>query len=142
MAGAKNGDNVKVHYTGKLKDGTVFDSSRGRDPIEFTIGERSVIPGFEDAVIGMKVGDCKTIHIAAENAYGARQEDMVFELTREEFPAHITPEVNQQFKVLQDDGRSVIVTILEVTEEHVVLDANHPLAGEELIFDIELTEIV
>jgi FKBP-type peptidyl-prolyl cis-trans isomerase 2 len=142
MAGAKNGDSVKVHYTGKLKDGTVFDSSRGREPIEFTIGERSVIPGFEDAVIGMKTGETKTIHIAAENAYGARREDMVFEVTREEFPAHITPEVNQQFRVLQDDGRSVIVTIMEVTDEHVVLDANHPLAGEELIFDIELTEIV
>ncbi len=142
MAGAKNGDSVKVHYTGKLKDGTIFDSSRGREPIEFTIGERSVIPGFEDAVIGMKTGESKTIRIAAENAYGARREDMVFEVTREEFPAHITPEVNQQFKVLQDDGRSVIVTIMEVTDEHVVLDANHPLAGEELIFDIELTEIV
>ncbi len=138
---AKEGDTVKVHYTGKLEDGTVFDSSQEREPLEFTIGSGDIIAGFERAVIGMSPGDSTTERIPAEEAYGPRQEGMVMELGREDVPAEISPEVGQQLQIRQEDGQAVPVMITEVSDGAVLLDANHPLAGETLVFDIELVEI-
>jgi peptidylprolyl isomerase len=138
---AKEGDTVKVHYTGKLEDGTVFDSSQEREPLEFTIGSGDIIAGFERAVIGMSPGDSTTERIPAKEAYGPRQEGMVMELGREDVPAEISPEVGQQLQIRQEDGQAVPVMITEVSDGAVLLDANHPLAGETLVFDIELVEI-
>jgi peptidylprolyl isomerase len=140
MSPAKKGDNVKVHYTGKLDDGTVFDSSEGKDPLEFQMGDSQVIPGFEDAVKGMNPGDKKTFKIPSDQAYGACREDLVAQITREQFPDHITLEVGQQLQIPQEEGQPLMVRITEVTEEAVTLDANHPLAGEDLTFEIELVE--
>ena len=142
MARAKKGDRVKVHYTGTLDDGSVFDSSKERDPLRFTIGEGQVIPGFEDAVIGMNPDETKTVKVAAENAYGPHLEEMVVALERDQFPEDLQPEVGQQLKVRRADDRNLIVRVTDVTETHVTLDANHPLAGEDLIFEIELVEIL
>lgn len=141
MTQAKKGDRVKVHYTGKLDDGTVFDSSRDREPIEFTLGAGEVIPGFEAAVEGMEVGETKTTTIPAEEAYGPHRDDMILMVERSKFPPHIEPEVGQQLQLRQEDGQTLIVTVAAVTEDTVALDANHPLAGEDLTFDIELVEI-
>ncbi len=141
MTQAKKGDKVKVHYTGKLDDGTVFDSSRDREPIEFTLGAGEVIPGFEAAVEGMQVGETKTTTIPAEEAYGPHRDDMILMVERSKFPPHIEPEVGQQLQLRQEDGQTIIVTVAAVTEDTVALDANHPLAGEDLTFDIELVEI-
>jgi len=142
MAEAKSGDTVKVHYTGKLGDGTVFDTSEGKDPIEFTIGQNQVITGFEQAVVGMAPGDSKTADLAPEEAYGPRFDAMVVEVEREQFPANIDPEVGQRLQIRQQDGRAIAVTVSDVSESKVTLDGNHPLAGKDLQFDIELVEIV
>ncbi len=142
MTQAKEGDTVKVHYTGKLNDGTVFDSSDERSPIEFTIGEGQVIPGFEEAVVGMEPGESKTTTVPAEKAYGPHQNDMLFEVEREQFPQDVQPEAGQQLQIRQPDGRAFFVTVSNVSESSVTLDANHPLAGKELVFDIRLEEIV
>ncbi|MFN6944964.1 MAG: peptidylprolyl isomerase [Cytophagaceae bacterium] len=141
MSQAKKGDTVKVHYTGKLKDGNVFDSSANREPLQFTLGEGKVIPGFEDAVLGMNVGDKETVEIPSEQAYGEKREDMVISVPLTEVPQDIKPEVGMQLSVQQQDGQQVPVMITAVTEEEVKLDANHPLAGEDLIFDIELVGV-
>ena len=137
---AAKGDTVRVHYRGTLADGAEFDSSRGRDPIEFTIGGGRVIPGFDDAVTGMRVGEARTVTIPADRAYGARREDMVLAVPRSQFPPHITPEVGQQLQ-LQAGNDVYVVRVREVTDDRVVLDGNHPLAGEELTFAVELVEI-
>jgi peptidylprolyl isomerase len=141
MGQAKEGDTVKVHYTGKLDDGTVFDSSAEREPLEFTIGEGMVIPGFEEAVVGMNPGESKTATIVSDEAYGDHRPDMVIEVTRSQFPANIEPVVGQQLQLRQSDGQTFVVRVIEVDEDSVILDANHPLAGEDLTFDIQLVEI-
>ncbi len=141
MASAKEGDTVKVHYTGRLEDGEVFDSSAGREPLAFTIGSGQVIAGFEEGVSGMSPGEKKTINIPAAKAYGPHQTDMVFAMDRSQLPAGFEPEVGQQLQLRASDGRAMIVTVTEVTPETVTMDANHPLAGEDLTFDIELVGI-
>lgn len=141
MAQAKQGDAVRVHYTGKLEDGTVFDTSQDREPLEFTIGEDRVIPGFESAVLGMEPGESKTEELTPDDAYGQRREDMVMELDREQIPEELDPEVGQQLHLRMEDGQRVPVVITELGEESVTIDANHPLAGKKLIFDIELISI-
>ncbi|MGA7932439.1 MAG: peptidylprolyl isomerase [Kovacikia sp.] len=141
MTQAKHGDTVKVHYTGKLEDGTVFDSSTEREPLEFTIGEGNIIPGFEKAVVGMDLGQSKTEIIPTEQAYGPYQEEMVVTIDRKQMPAEIAPEVGQQLHIQQPNGQVLPVIITDVSDVTVTLDANHPLAGENLTFDIQLVEI-
>jgi peptidylprolyl isomerase len=138
---AKNGDTVQVHYTGKLADGTVFDSSIGRDPLEFTLGAGQVIPGFDKAVFGMKVGEKKTVTIPANEAYGPVRDDLVVEVPREKLPSELTPEVGQQLVWTRPDGGQQIVTITGVSDNTVIINANHPLAGKDLTFEIELVKI-
>ena len=141
-AQAENGDVVQVHYTGKLADGTVFDSSVGREPLEFTLGAGQMIPGFEQTVLGMKVGESKTVTIPANEAYGPRLDDLIAEVLRERLPSDLTPEVGQQLGMNQPDGGVTIVTITGVSDNTVTIDANHPLAGEDLTFEIELVKIL
>lgn len=140
MQEAKTGDTVRVHYTGKLGDGEVFDSSEGRDPLEFTLGEGRVIPGFEQAVTGMTPGDEQRVTIPADEAYGQRRDDLELVVPRTELPEDLEPDVGQQLQ-LQQNGQSFIVTIADVSDESVKLDANHPLAGRDLTFDLQLVEI-
>ena len=141
MAQAKPGDIVKIHYTGRLEDGTVFDSSADREPLEFTLDGGQVIPGFEQAVLGMTPGESKTEKIPMDQAYGPHRPEMVLEVSRQQMPPELQPEVGQQLQVQQPDGQTIPVFVTEVTESTVTLDANHPLAGEDLTFDIELVEI-
>jgi len=142
MAQAKDGNTVKVHYTGKLEDGTVFDTSVNRDPLQFTIGKGQVIPGFEQAVVGMNPGESKTTKLPADQAYGSHRKEMVLEVDRKQFPAHLKPEVGQQYQIPQAQARSTVVTITDISESKIVLDANHPLAGKDLTFDVQLLEIL
>ena len=141
MAQAKEGDAVKVHYTGRLDDGTVFDTSDGRDPLVFTLGEGQIIPGFEQGVTGMVVGDKKSVTIPEQDAYGPRDPERELKVPRSEFPGDIDPEVGQKLQVGRPDGVPAIVTVTEMTDEEITLDANHPLAGKTLTFDIELVEV-
>ena len=141
MQQVKNGDTVRVHYHGKLKDGSTFDSSEGREPLEFTVGNGQVIKGFDDAVLEMSVGDKKTVEIAVENAYGERNDDMMMEYPLSDFPADMKPEPGMELHMSDNQGNVFPVVITEVLEDAVVLDANHPLAGEDLIFEIELVSI-
>jgi peptidylprolyl isomerase len=142
MAQAKNGDTVKVHYTGKLADGTVFDSSAQGDALQFTLGEGQLIPGFEQAVLGMSVGEEKTFTIPADEAYGAHNTDLVFAVDRSSLPSHITPAVGQRFQIRQQDGSVTAVMVSAVSDANVTFDANHPLAGKDLTFDIQIIEIL
>ncbi len=142
MAAAKSGDKVRVHYTGKLADGSVFDSSDGRDPLEFTVGDGSVIPDFDAAVEGLGVGESITREIEAESAYGKYIDELVMEIERTQLPQEIPYEVGRQLQIPQEDGRAAVVTVTGVTDSSVTLDANHPLAGKDLTFQIELVEIV
>ena len=140
---AKLGDTVQVHYTGRLADGTIFDTSTDGDPLEVTLGEEQVIPGFEQALIGMEPGESKTVTIPAAQAYGPYDEDKVVAVNRERtFPSHFQPQVGQQLHVRSKDGERFLVTVVEVSETTVMLDINHPLAGKDLTFDIQLVEIV
>jgi peptidylprolyl isomerase len=139
MSEAQNNDTVQVHYTGKLDDGTVFDSSQGGDPLQFTLGTGQVIPGFEEAVRGMSVGDTKTVHIPPEHAYGERRDDLLLEVTLDQFPS--SPQLGQQFELHTQSGKSIPATVAAVSDSHATLDANHPLAGEALNFDLELVAI-
>jgi peptidylprolyl isomerase len=141
MQQAKSGDTVKVHYSGRLTDGTTFDSSEGRDPLEFKVGNGDVIKGFDEGVTGMSVGEKKTVHIPADEAYGQKDENRVVEFPRENFPPDLQPEVGMQLNMSNGAGQVIPVVIVEVGNESVTLDANHPLAGEDLIFDIELVDI-
>jgi FKBP-type peptidyl-prolyl cis-trans isomerase 2 len=141
MAQAKPGDTVKIHYTGRLDDGTVFDSSDNREPLEFTLNAGQVIPGFEQAVVGMSPGESKTEKIPMDQAYGPYREEMVIEVGRQVMPSDLQPQVGQQLQVQQPTGEVIPVVVTEVTDSTVTLDANHPLAGENLTFDIKLVEI-
>ncbi|HQE18242.1 MAG TPA: peptidylprolyl isomerase, partial [Aggregatilineales bacterium] len=133
---------VRVHYTGRFEDGTVFDTSQGREPIEFTLGEHEVIPGFENAVAGMQAGETKTTQIPPEDAYGERREDLLIDVPRAEVPADIDPQVGQTLQVQGAGGQVFPVVVASVGEDTITLDANHPLAGRSLIFDIHLIDIV
>jgi peptidylprolyl isomerase len=142
MAQAKQGDTVQLHYMGKLQDGTVFDTSRERHPLQFTIGNGQVIAGFEQAVIGMKIGELKTARIPMDQAYGPHREDLVVTMDRSKLPPGLIPQVGQRLELTQVDDQTSLVTVIGTTESTLTLDANHPLAGKELIFDIELVGIV
>ena len=141
MQQVKAGDTVKVHYHGRLTDGTTFDSSEGREPLEFKVGSGQVIKGFDDGVTGMEVGQKKTINIPADEAYGAKNEEMIVNFPRANFPEDLNPEVGMQLNMTNGSGQVIPVVIVEVGEEEVILDANHPLAGQELVFDLELVSI-
>lgn len=138
---AKQGDTVSVLFTGRLRDRTVFDSTNG-EPFKFTLGNGAVIPGFEDAVVGMNIGQEKTITIPSELAYGPHIDDLVTTVKRDLFPSEIVPEKGKQVRVANQAGQTFIVTITEINDGHVTLDANHPLAGEDLTFNITLLEII
>lgn len=142
MAQVKTGDKVKVHYHGKLTSGETFDSSAGREPLEFEVGSGMVIKGFEDGVTGMIVGDKKTINIPFDMAYGPRNPDMVIEMPKDKFPKDLDIEVDMSLGMSDQQGQQFQVTIVEIKEDVVMLDANHPLAGQDLVFDLELVEIV
>ena len=141
MTKAKNGDNVKVHYKGKLTTGEQFDSSEGKDPLAFTVGAGQMIKGFDEAIPGMAVGEKKTINIAPENAYGAKNEEAVVEFPKSNIPADMKVEPGMKLQLRNQDGQPIPVVVTEVKDDVVVLDANHELAGKELVFDIELVEI-
>jgi len=142
MAEAKQGDTVRVHYTGQLDDGTEFDTSRERDPLEFQVGSGQVIAGFESAVAGMTVGDsCKTT-IGADEAYGPRRDELVVDVERSQLPGDMDFEVGQALQVKDQNDQPFVVHVAEIADETVKLDANHPLAGRDLTFEIELVEIV
>ncbi|CUH89540.1 FKBP-type peptidyl-prolyl cis-trans isomerase SlyD [Phaeobacter sp. CECT 5382] len=141
MTEVKNGDTVKIHYTGTLTDGSVFDSSEGRDPLEFTVGAGHVIGGMDAGLPGMKVGDKKRLEIAAEDAYGPLNPEARQAIPREGIPDDIPLEVGIQLQMQSPEGHVLPVTVVEVTEATVTLDANHPLAGKDLNFDIELVSI-
>lgn len=142
MAQASNGDTVKINYTGKLDSGDVFDTSEGRDPLEFTIGQNTIIPALETAVEGMAVGDNATVAIAAADAYGPRSPEAIQKVERSAIPEGIELTVGQQLQASDGDGNQMLLTVLELDDASVTLDGNHPLAGENLTFDIELLEIV
>jgi len=142
MAQAGTSDTVRVHYTGTHDDGTVFDTSSGREPLEFTIGSGQVIPGFDSAVDGMSPGDSETVKIPAEQAYGPHREEMMLEVDRVQVPAELDPQVGERLEIKQQDGQSIPVTVTAITETLITLDGNHPLAGQALTFEIELVEIV
>lgn len=140
MERASAGDTVRVHYTGTLADGSVFDSSRGRDPLEFKLGEGGVIAGFDAAVTGMTTGEERQVIIAANEAYGEHRPDLVFNVPRDQFPEGMEPQIGLEVQLSQGDQRA-IARISEVGAETVTLDANHPLAGRDLTFDLQLVEI-
>ena len=141
MAEVKSGDVVKVHYTGKLANGEQFDSSIGKDPLEFTVGAGQMIAGFDAALPGMKVGDKKTVNIVAKDGYGETDETAIIEFPKENVPADMKLEIGQQLTLSNEQGQPFPVVVKEVKDDIVILDANHFLAGKELVFDIELVEI-
>ena len=138
---AKDGDTVKVHYKGTLEDGSVFDTSRGGEPLEFILGGGNVIVGFDKAVNGMQVGEIKTVTIPAEEAYGPHYDEMVLVIERDKLPEGLVPNIGQQLEIRQSDGRTVEVVVTDVSEVSITVDANHPMAGKDLMFEIELVEI-
>ena len=142
MQQVKSGDTVRVHYHGKLDDGSTFDSSEGRDPLEFTVGSGQVIKGFDEAMLDMKPGEKKTVNIPVEQAYGQRNDDMMMEYPKSEFPADMKPEPGMELHMSDNMGNVFPVVIEAVNDETVILDANHPLAGKDLTFDLELISIV
>jgi FKBP-type peptidyl-prolyl cis-trans isomerase 2 len=141
MQQVKAGDTVKVHYHGRLSDGTTFDSSAGREPLQFEVGGGMVIAGFDNGVIGMTVGQKKTIEIPVDQGYGPKDPNMVVEFPKSNFPDDLKPEAGMQLNMTNGQGQVIPVVVTEILEESVVLDANHPLAGQDLIFDLELVEI-
>ena len=141
MSEAKKGDRVKVHYTGKLTDGSVFDSSRDREPLEFELGSGMMIAGFDAAVTGMNVGETKIAEIPSAEAYGEHNEEMVISVPKTQLPEGLNPEVGQQLGMQQPNGQSIPVRVTKVETESIEIDANHPLAGKDLVFDLELVEI-
>lgn len=142
MANLKDGNTVKVHYTGTLEDGSVFDSSVSREPLEFTIGQGQLIPGFEKAVLGLNVGESVKTNIPATEAYGEHKEEMTITVPSDQLPGDMDVEVGMQLQLNQPDGQAIPVAITKVEEDQVTLDANHPLAGKDLTFEIELVEVV
>ncbi len=141
MSKAKDGDTVKVHYTGKLENGTVFDTSTDRQPLELTLGSGKIIPGFEKGITGMGVGDRKTITVLPEEAYGPSRKELIVDIKKTDLPEDITPAIGKQLQVQQKDGNPIEITITDMDEDTVTLDANHPLAGNTLLFEVELVEI-
>ena len=140
MAQVKKGDTVKVHYHGTLSDGSIFDSSTGREPLEFEVGSGMVIAGFDEGVTGMAIGEKRTVNIIADEAYGPVQQDMIMEFPKTQFPPDMVPEIGLQLSMSNNEGQQFPVTIIDVKDEVVVLDANHPLAGKDLTFDLELVD--
>ena len=141
MAEARNGDIVRVHYTGTLDSGGTFDTSADRDPLEFRLGDGHLIPGFERAVVGMNAGESKTVKISADEAYGARRAELVAVVARSEFPEDIEPKVGLQLRIQTEEAGELRVRVTDASEETVTLDGNHPLAGEDLTFEIQLVKI-
>ena len=141
MAQVKSGDKIKVHYHGKLTSGETFDSSAGREPLEFEVGSGMVIKGFDDGVTGMTVGEKKTVNIPFDDAYGSRNPDMIIEMPKDRFPKDMEIELGMSLGMSDENRQQFQVTIVEIKEDVVLLDANHPLAGEDLIFVLELVEI-
>jgi peptidylprolyl isomerase len=141
MPAVKNGDTVRVHYHGRLTNGTTFDSSEGRDPLEFKVGAGMVIKGFDNGVVDMKVGDKRTLNIPVEEAYGPKNDELIMEFPKENIPADLNPQVGMDLQMSNPQGQVFPVKVAAIGNEFITLDANHPLAGEALIFDIELVEI-
>lgn len=141
MISAQPGSTVKVHYQGTFEDGTVFDSSRDREPLEFTIGKQQMIPGFEKGVVGMAVGDKKSLVLPPEDAYGEHRQEMVAVLDRKRLPEDVAPEVGQTLQMQRSDGQSFHVRIIDFNEDTITLDANSPLAGQTLHFDVEMMAV-
>ncbi len=141
MSAALEGSTIKVHYTGRLEDGTVFDSSEGREPLEVTLGTKSVIPGFEKGLMGLKAKEKKSITIPADEGYGQRRDEMLMEVTKADFPDDITPELGLELQMQMDDGQDIPMKVIEIEDQKVTLDANHPLAGKTLIFEVEVLEV-
>jgi FKBP-type peptidyl-prolyl cis-trans isomerase 2 len=141
MSTAKQGDTIQIHYTGTLEDGTVFDSSEGREPLSFTLGQGQVISGFEEAALGMEVGETKKARIEVDDAYGERRDDLVLEVPREQLPDELEVDVGTPLQLQQPDGQAVPVTVTALDDTTVTLDANHPLAGQTLNFEITLVGI-
>ncbi|MBP8792530.1 MAG: peptidylprolyl isomerase [Lutibacter sp.] len=141
MIQVKENNTVKVHYTGKLSNGQIFDSSEGKEPLEFTLGQGQLIPGFEKGLIDMKLNEKKTITIVKEEAYGDQHQELIQEVQKSQLPSEMTPEVGMGLVSRSEDGQERNLMIVEVKEESVIIDGNHPLAGHELIFDLEVVEI-
>jgi FKBP-type peptidyl-prolyl cis-trans isomerase 2 len=142
MSIATKGKTVKVHYTGKLKDGTIFDSSADREPLQFTLGDGNMIKGFDSAVDGMSVGDDKVVTIPSAEAYGDKRDDMMLDVPLDQVPEEIKPEVGMDLSIQNQMGQPTPVKVVHVDDQKITLDANHPLAGQDLIFDIKLVELV
>lgn len=142
MSEAKNGDTVRIHYTGRLTDGTVFDSSQGREPLEFTLGQGQIITGLEKGIVGMTTGDSSTVEVAADDAYGPHDPAQVQNVPRDMIPPEVELQPGAQLGARTPQGQELSLTVVEVGDEEVKVDANHPLAGKDLVFDIELIEIV
>jgi len=142
MTQAKTGDTAKVHFEGSLEDGSIFGSTMDEEPFEFTIGQKHMLPGFENAVIGMQKGDTKTITLPPEEAYGLHKKELVHVMNRSGFPKEINLEIGKTLRVRTQDGKYIVVTIKDFTEDSIVLDENEPLAGETLTFNIELIDIL
>ena len=136
-----NQSQVKVHYTGTLEDGSVFDSSEGREPLAFTVGTGNMIPGFENAVLGMKLNETKKVTIPSSEAYGPVREDLIQELDKSVLPEGLNPQTGQRLQSQDDQGRSFVVTVKQVNEKAIVIDGNHELAGKDLQFEIRLVEL-
>jgi FKBP-type peptidyl-prolyl cis-trans isomerase 2 len=141
MAAARQGDTVRIHYTGRFPDGTPFDSSDGRDPLEFTLGSGQIIPGLDNAVQGMSVGETRSVEVPADQAYGQHDPNGRQAVPRAQVPEHVPLDIGTRLQLQDPSGRTIPVTVAEVTDEAVVLDANHPLAGRDLVFEVELVEI-
>lgn len=141
MGEVKSGDTVSVHYTGKLDDGTAFDKSADSEPLKFKIGDGQLIPDFEQAVIGMNTGDSKTIKIPFDQAYGPYNKEIVTKYDRKKLPENLEPKVGQSLQLSQQDGQTLTAKVIEISESEITLDFNHPLAGKDLTFDIQLVEI-
>lgn len=136
------GNTVRVHYTGKLESGKEFDSSLDRQPLQFEVGAGNVIKGFEDAVVGLKIGEKKTVTIPSEDAYGSYDENLLIEIPKKNVPEGIIPEVGMRLQLVNQQGQAAHVVVTEILDETVRLDANHPLAGKTLVFDLEVLEIL
>ena len=141
MAQAKLGDRVKVNFIGKLEDGSVFANTADSEPLEFKLGENRIIPGIEDAIEGMNVGESKTVNVNPEQAYGQHRDELIEEIGRDMFPENVEPKVGQRFEIARQAGQPMVVRVVDVSEQTVTLDGNHPLAGRDLTFELELLEI-
>lgn len=141
MATVKSGDKVKVHYHGKLTSGETFDTSDGREPLAFQVGSGSVIKGFDEGVTGMSIGEKKTINIPFDEGYGPRKEEMVIEMPKDRFPKDMEIEVGMPLMMSDEEGHQFQVSVSDIKDAVILLDANHPLAGKDLVFDLELVEI-